>query len=259
MRALFLPKAGAFIRYHDFPGEEPALVLLHGLGSASSCDFPYVARHPLFSGRRVVFPDLLGFGFSDKPDGFDYSLESHAETIFELLASLDLSKCFLFGHSMGGTIAIVLAARHPDLASRLTIAEANLDPGIGQISKMISDQEETDYVARGHSGILGNLILEAKTEPSLLIYSGAFSMADPLAVHRSATGLIRSTNPSPRELFLSMRMPRSFIFGERSLPDSDVGFLGSKGIKVLVVPGAGHAMMHDNPEGFASKLSESFE
>lgn len=259
MKSLWIPEFDAYIRFHDLPGDEPALVLLHGLGSASSADFPSITHRPGLSRFRFILPDFFGFGYSDRPSNFDYSLQAHAETIFEIMSYLNLSGVNLFGHSMGGTIAVVLAAAHPELIDRLVLAEANLDPGKGQASKMIANQSECDYVTKGHIQFIESIRQGIRDAPSLSSYAGALEIADPKAMYKSAVGLMRGTLPTPRELFLSMKIPRAFIVGEYSLPDPDVDLLHAAGINVLIVPKAGHAMMHDNPDGFALALLQSFQ
>jgi pimeloyl-ACP methyl ester carboxylesterase len=258
MKALRISGCKAYIRFHDLPGAEPAIVLLHGLGSASSADFPEVAHQPVLSRFHLILPDFLGFGFSDRPAHFDYSLKAHAETIYQIIRHLGLSNICLFGHSMGGTVAIALTASHPELVSRLVLAEANLDPGIGQASKMIAAQTEQDYKERGHTQFLQDIQQEIQHTPGLSGYAGALGIADPVAMHRSAVGLIQGTAPSQRQLLFSMTIPRSFLFGEYSLPDPDVKNLQAKGINVLIVPQAGHGMMDDNPRGFGSALVQAF-
>jgi pimeloyl-ACP methyl ester carboxylesterase len=160
---------------------------------------------------------------------------------------------------MGGAIAIALTAAYPQLVGRLVIAEANLDPGKGQASKAIASQSEYDYVTNGHNRFLASIRQGIRDEPGLSVYAGALEIADPKAMYKSAVGLIRGTLPAQRELFLSMKIPRAFIFGENSLPDPDVDLLRSAGINVLIVPQAGHAMMLDNPDGFALALLQSFQ
>ena len=92
---------------------------------------------PALVGHHSVLVDLLGHGYSDGPQDFNYSLEEHAQTVAELLEHLALRDCVLFGHSMGGAVAITLAALRPELVSQLVIAEGNLDPGGGIISAAI--------------------------------------------------------------------------------------------------------------------------
>jgi pimeloyl-ACP methyl ester carboxylesterase len=259
MKSLLIPQYDAYIRFLDLPGDEPAWVLLHGLGSASTADFPSITHRPELSRFRFILPDFFGFGFCDRPVNFDYSLQSHAETIYQVIISLGISGVNLFGHSMGGSIAVALTAAHPELINRLVLAEANLDPGQGQASKMIAEQSESTYVEKGHKLFIASIRRGIKDEPGLSSYIGALKIADPRAMHKSADGLIRGTIPSQRELFMSMKMPRAFFFGEYSLPNPDVDKLPSGGIKIYIVPKAGHSMMQDNPEGFALALLQSFQ
>jgi len=258
MKSIWLPEQRACIRFHDFPGDEPAVVLLHGLGAASSADFSSVARLPGLSRYRLILPDFLGFGFSDRPADFAYSLEAHAETVYQILHHRGISSIYLFGHSMGGAVAVALAAAHPKLIRRLVLAEANLDPGIGGASRMIASQTESEYVTRGHREFLWGIEQESRRSPALSGYAGALKLADPIAMHRSAVGLIRGTVPPQRQIFLSITIPRSFIFGEHSLPDPDVDNLQKSNISVFIVPRAGHGMMDENPEGFERALLEAF-
>lgn len=141
MRAQYLGKLDAFLRYLDLGCSAPARVYVHGLGLSSSTLVP-VAAHPALAGRRTLVIDLLGFGLSDKPDGFGYGVEEHADCVIELLDALGLESCELVGHSSGGSIAIVVASRRPDLVSALVVAEANLDPGAGPFSGAILARSE---------------------------------------------------------------------------------------------------------------------
>ncbi|MBN1440510.1 MAG: alpha/beta fold hydrolase [Anaerolineales bacterium] len=259
MNALWLAEQRAFIRFLDYPGEEPALVLLHGLGSASTADFAGLARDPVLSRFRLILPDFLGFGYSDRPEDFDYSLEGHAQTVSAVLRHLGLATANVFGHSMGGSVAVVLAAAHPEQVRRLVLAEANLDPGVGGASKTIAAQTEEEYLAGGHALFLRAMAAEIGKSPSAACFAGALKAADPLAVHRSAAGLIHGAVPSQRRLFLAMKIPRAFLFSAESRSDPDVEILRGGGIDVFIVPNSGHGMMHDNPEGFRQALARSFD
>ena len=80
MRSTYLPGAGGHLRWIDIPGDGPARVYLHGLGCAGSADFTGIAAHPALHGARSIVVDLLGHGFSDRPQDFPGTLEAHAET-----------------------------------------------------------------------------------------------------------------------------------------------------------------------------------
>jgi len=255
MRSLYLPQPKAHLRYFDLPGIEPACVYLHGLGCAASSDFPPVAVRPPLNRYRSLLIDFLGFGYSGRPAGFSYSLEDHAQTAALLLDHLGLNGCVLIGHSMGGSVAITLAARRTDLVSALVAAEANLDPGVGTLSSQIASFSETDYVASGHRKMLRAAVLDGlRGDMAMAAYAASFGLADPLGTHRSAVGLLRGTEPSMRRNLVELTLPRAFVFGQQNLPDPDETRLAKKGVDVLIIPGAGHAMMEDNPDGFAEVI-----
>lgn len=260
MQSKFLRNWGAYLRYHDLPGREPARVYLHGLGSASSADYPTVVAHPALRQHRSLLIDFLGFGFSDRPEAFGYSLEDHARTIADLLDDLGLLGCAIIGHSMGGSVAITLAALRPDLVSRLVVAEANLDPASGAISTSIASQTETGFKTRGLAILMGEVAAQAEGGSlSSAAYLSTLRAASPHAIYHSAVSLVRGTQPTMRERFVGLTIPRAFIFGEESLPDDDAEQLPQYGISVLTVPNAGHGMAHDNPGGFAEAIAMALQ
>lgn len=249
MKSFVLQSVGSCLRYHDIPGDGRPLIMLHGLGCASSCDYPRIACDPALAGRRMVLLDLLGSGFSDRPEGFGYTVEDHAHTVAELVTNLAPGSLDLYGHSMGGAVAIVAAALLGDRVRHLVMGEPNLDPGGGTFSRKVAALPEDDYVAHGHQ----DLVKAARTEGNG-IWAASMSISAPYAVHRSATSLVAGGTPPWRELLYAMKMPRTIIFGEASLPDPDTERLLQQGVGVGVVPQAGHGMIVENPGGVASAL-----
>lgn len=59
-------------------------------------------------GYRVIAPDFLGRGFSDKRDGFDRSFQEQARMILALLAQLGIARIHVVGHDTGGAVALIL-------------------------------------------------------------------------------------------------------------------------------------------------------
>lgn len=256
MKSFLLQEMQAFLRYEDLSGEGPANVFLPGLMIASHPTFADILhRRPPLAKRHSVFVDLLGSGLSDAPEDFGYSLEEHAGIVARLLDELDLKGCHVVGYSMGGAVAITLASVRPDLVSRLVLMEANLDPGGGSVSKGIAEQTEEAFCAHGFKALIKHFRDEGLAgNSSLAAVAGLIQIAAPHALYRSAVGLVRGTQPTMRERLLQMEIPRSFIFGERSLPDPDWDELGSQGVQVLEVKNAGHNMAWDNPGGVAEAL-----
>ncbi len=154
MDTFFLAQWQAYLRYFDLPGTGPTSVYLAGLGGAASAVYPRSVCEPGLAPRRSFIVDWLGCGYSDRPEQFSYSIDDHAATIAALLEHLRLTACTVIGHSMGGAVAIVLAAKWPDLVARLVLAEANLDAGGGMFSQSIAHQSEADFIRHGYQELL---------------------------------------------------------------------------------------------------------
>ncbi|VEB43785.1 acetoin dehydrogenase E2 subunit dihydrolipoyllysine-residue acetyltransferase [Chromobacterium violaceum] len=118
----------------------------------------------------------------------------------------------LYGHSMGGSVAIELATLLPDRIRRLVLAEPNLDSGGGAYSRALASWSEADYVARGHREIIRTFGADSPN------WAGSMAIASPLAVHRAAKGLIAGSAVSWREQLRALSMPRRIIFGENRCP-----------------------------------------
>ena len=252
MHSLTIASCGATIRYHDIPGSGRPLIFVHGLGCSSSSDYPSIAADERLKNRRRILIDLLGSGFSDKPVGFSYRVEAHADVLLDVLLELKLSRVDLVGHSMGGSIAITAAGKRPDLVSGLILSEPNLDSGGGFFSRRIAEQTEEMYVGAGHS----QMIREAKDSGNE-IWAGTMAVSSPIAVYRAARSLIQGTEPSWRNQLERFSIPRTVLFGELSLPDSDMERLRIHGVHVAIVPKAGHSMIWENPSGVAGAIAEA--
>ncbi|PZD94742.1 alpha/beta hydrolase [Paenibacillus sambharensis] len=238
-----------YVRYHDFPGEAAPILFLHGLGCAGSFDFPQVAAQPELSGHRRILVDMLGAGFSDKPADFLYDVNSHAEYLLELITSLELHDFILFGHSFGGAVALSLADKCRDRLRSVILSEANLDNGGGFVSRVIADYNETDFVEYGFDEVISKNRRAADK-----LWAASLSVWSPLAAHRVSKSLVEGQSPSWRDIFYSLTCSKTFIFGERSLPDPDVQELSGRDIHIEIVKQAGHSMAWENPQGLAAAI-----
>lgn len=250
MKSFSVPDAGGSLRYHDLPGEGPALVMIHGLGCASSCDYPTVAADPALRGRRMLLVDLLGSGFSDRPEAFGYTIDDHAGCIVALVDALELPQVDLFGHSMGGTVAIAAAAMLGQRLGRLVVGEPNLDPGGGQFSRGIAAIPEPEYRANGQDAIVRDARAEGND-----IWATSLARSAAYAVQRTARSLVEGSDPTWRGVLISLAVPRTLIIGERSLPYDDASGLPEAGVAIVIVPQAGHSIPWDNPAGLAAAIA----
>ncbi|MEI9429033.1 alpha/beta fold hydrolase [Mesorhizobium sp. Cs1299R1N3] len=112
------------IAYVEIAGAGPPLLLVHGFTDTSR-SFSLLAPH--LAGRRLIMPDLRGHGASQAGDGC--SVADFAEDIAGLIRHLRLGQPVVVGHSLGGMVAIALAARQPDLIGGLVVLASALKPG----------------------------------------------------------------------------------------------------------------------------------
>lgn len=124
-----LQHAGCTVRWHDLPGTGDPVVFIHGLGCASSYEYPRVVRDPQFGGCRTILIDLPGSGYSDKPEHYSYKTTDQARVVAELMDHLKLDAFWLYGHSMGGSIAIEAAGLLASRVKGLMVSEPNFMPG----------------------------------------------------------------------------------------------------------------------------------
>ncbi|MBB6486151.1 alpha/beta fold hydrolase [Rhizobium lusitanum] len=252
MRSFAIQSSTARLRYLQFDGGSTPLLMIHGLGCASSFEYPHVALAPTLRGRRLILLDLLGFGYSDRPDDFSYRIHDHALQVFSFIEAQNFERIDIYGHSMGGSVAIETADLLGSKVKHLVLSEANLDNGGGTFSRAIAAFKEADYVNSGHDAYLTEAERAGNRE-----WAAMMRASSALAVHRSATSLVEGSSPDWRSRFLKHPSRKTFIFGERSLPDADVPFLSSSGISVRIVAAAGHSMATENPEGLAKAIAEA--
>lgn len=102
-----------FYRDTDNSQSSSALLLVHGFPT-SSWDWAKVWDALSAKFPRVVAPDMIGFGYSSKPQAYDYSIFDQAELHEKLLAQLGVKRIHILAHDYGDTVAQELLARHED-------------------------------------------------------------------------------------------------------------------------------------------------
>jgi pimeloyl-ACP methyl ester carboxylesterase len=243
MESFFSAVANCRVRWLDLPGTGTPLVFVHGIGCASSYEYPRVVADKNFAGRRAILIDLPGFGYSEKPKDYRYSITEQAQVVAELISHLKLEKFFLYGHSMGGSISIDAAPLLGENLCGLVVSEPNFHPGGGFFSRQICSTSEADYVSSIH-----HLMVSDESGP----WAGSLAVAAPWAVWRGADSLIKGNNWL--DIFAALRKPKALIFGAESLPDSDFEHIKTMKITTEVLPDCGHSMSWENPSALANAL-----
>ena len=104
----------------DSGSEDDPVVFLHGIPTNSFlwCRLAF----SLAEQRRVIVPDLVGYGNSDAHDGFDRSIRAQEQALGDLLEELGLDSVALVSHDIGSGVALRYGAHHPDRVGKLVVS-----------------------------------------------------------------------------------------------------------------------------------------
>ncbi len=251
---------------------DPTVVLVHGQPT-----WGYLYRHvipPLVSqGLRVVVPDLIGFGRSDKPTGReDYTYAQHVAWVREALFEvLDLREIYYFGQDWGGLIGMRLLAENPERFAGVVMANTGLPTGDvpmpeewQRFREMVERAEHLDVGRMVDSGCVRSL-----TPAELAAYDAPFPSEDHCAGVRSFPGLVPNRPDDPAaaanraawEVLSSLTTPLLCAFSDRD-PVTRGGdrwmrakIPGAADQPHTTIEGAGHFLQEDQPERVTEVLA----
>lgn len=158
------------------PRDGPVVLCLHGEPTWS---YLYRKMIPVFTaaGMRVLAPDLVGFGRSDKPaERADYSYRKHVKWMSDWLAATGVSGVTLLGQDWGGLIGLRLLAEQPDIFARFSLSNTGLPTGDHELSEAFHrwrqfSQEDPDF----DTGFIVNLFGHGGlTDAALAAYRAPF-------------------------------------------------------------------------------------
>ncbi|MDP4652327.1 MAG: alpha/beta fold hydrolase [Haliea sp.] len=113
---------GYRIHYLD-EGQGDVVVFLHGSGPGASGHSNFKGNYPALvaGGYRCIVPDHIGYGFSDKPDDVDHTLDFFVQCVKQTLDCAGVERCSVVGNSLGGAVALGLALEYPELVEKLIL------------------------------------------------------------------------------------------------------------------------------------------
>ena len=115
-------EAGGYRTHYHETGNGEVLLFIHGSGPGVTAWANWRLAIPVFAEHyRVLAPDVLGFGYSDRPAGIAYGKDVWVEHLIAFLDAKGVTKCHIVGNSMGGGLAIALAVKRPDLVDRMVL------------------------------------------------------------------------------------------------------------------------------------------
>lgn len=218
------------------------LIMLHGLGDSAITTFkPRLSQSPL-TDTPVLFIDLPGFGESRYTPDHAATIARYASDVAGVLTMLNIEHASVFGHSMGGNIAIQLAHDYPHLVDRLIVAEALLEAGQSVLAAGIIRFSEEAFVNRRYPTLVRATSLQAhRGDVAAAAFLPPLHMADPVAMYRAAASLLADGAATTATILVNLPIPRTFLLGETTISVTSV--LESAQIRVSRIPGAGHNML----------------
>ncbi|MGY1696921.1 MULTISPECIES: haloalkane dehalogenase [unclassified Geodermatophilus] len=226
------------------PADGEVVVLLHGEPSWS-----FLWRHVIgeltAAGLRVVAPDLVGFGRSDKPtDPAAYSYAAHVEWVRQALFDrLGLTDVTLVGQDWGGLIGLRLVAEHPDRFARVVVANTGLPTGDTPMSEAFLAWQRFAATARAFDvgRIVANGTVTDLPPEVVAAYDAPFPDEASKAGARAFPALVPTTPDDPAAAAnraawqVLARFDRPFL---TAFSDSDPITAGADRVFQQVVPGA---------------------
>lgn len=129
---------GILTNYHDV-GEGDPVLFVHGSGPGVSAWANWRLSIPVVAKKfRVIAPDMVGFGFTERPEGIEYSMDNWIAQLIGLLDALGIEKVHLVGNSFGGALALATTIRYPRRVKRLVLMGSvgvpfELSPGLDAV------------------------------------------------------------------------------------------------------------------------------
>ncbi len=233
-------------------GPDETVVFLHGLGCSKE-SFNQAFMSESMSNYSIVTFDFVGFGDSDKPADFSYSLADQAEVTKRVLNTLNLGgkPIHIVAHSMGGVVGLLLSRMINNIASFMSV-EGNLvaeDAGI--ISRDIASQNPESFLNEGFKKAHESLAL-SKTE-SDNEWSRWFMGSDPVATYLSARSLVQWSDSGKLMPWFNSLYNKGFLHGSKTGIDHLTPLF--EAVKIYEVSDAGHFMMLDSPVRFYELVS----
>ena len=244
-------------------GRGAPLVLVHGLATTRDIWNPVVGR--LSRRRRVVTLDLPGFGQSP-PVGRGFELDAVAERVARTVGARGVRAPFdLVGHSLGAAVALTLAARRPELVSRLVlVAPAGFQPL--PVVSLLAPGVEVLLAARRRLAPLTDLALGRKLLLSMAVADGAaiaptqarLMVEASAGASRTAAAFHAVAGADLRPLLIETQAPLGLIWGgrDRTIPARKAQLLFGvrPDCRLELLPSAGHVPMVERPSEFAAAL-----
>ncbi len=235
--------------------EGPPLVLLHGFPLDGRMWEPQAS--PLSTVRKVLVPDLLGFGKSPPMEGA-WSLADQADALEGTLSSMGVRRIVLCGLSMGGTLAVAFAARHPDRLAGLILMDGKAGAE-SEEGKAIRTRFVDQVKAEGTRNLVEGYAIKLLAPDTRAGRPELVETLKEIMAEQSPETVIRTLEairdrPDLEGSLGGISCPALLVVGEKDLFVSPLEMramaLAIPQGRLVVIPGVGHMSNMEAPETF---------
>lgn len=254
----FFEANGLRLNYVDWGNVgAPPMILLHHVNSQSRT-WDRFARQ-VRGKYHVVALDMRGHGDSEWAGAGQYTTEDYAKDVAALVSHLELDRTILLGGSTGGRVALVYAALHPERVSALVMEDVGAvrPPSIASnfAERLAAGDPEFDTIEEWAAHLRGrNQRTPAEVFQHLAQHSTRRLPSGKLVLKRDPAILMDMQPLELWEYVEKIRAPLLLVLGSESTivgEDQQIRFRQIQpDIEIVVVPGAGHIVVHDKPDEF---------
>lgn len=247
---------GAKIHYLE-AGSGPVVILVHGLGGDASNWAPTIG--PLAQKYRVIVPDQIGFGKSDKPL-INYRVGTLVDFLAGLYKELKIERASLVGNSLGGWTVAAFALAHPEKVDRLVLVDAAGFALTGDLDPKVLDglnPSTRAAVKEMMPLVFHNTQMFASDAAVDAFYTRRVSAGDGYTIQRFIDSISKGQDVLDKKLG-AVKQPTLIIWGrEDGLTPLTMGERFKKeisGSQLFIIEKCGHVPQLENPKEFNTAL-----
>jgi len=233
-------------------GDAPTIVMIHGFGGNT---FSY--RHQivdLAQDYRCVAIDLKGFGYSERPDGGDYSLTAQARLVLGAMDALGIDKATLIGQSMGGEVVMRLAGMAPDRVERMILAASVPGKRMPIVPRVSVRRRRIDPIAKLVAESSWRRLFYDRSQPDFAQIRAEYEKpARIYGTSRTVWEMWEGIRHDERIDFAGLRQPVLILWAEKErilpLPGRSLRWLQAQLPQAVTehIPASGHMLLEEQP------------
>ena len=248
---------------YEVTGQGNVIVFLHGMTGSTQ---DWANQVSLLSPKyKVITRDQRGHGKSAAPEGDEqYSVPIFADDVFALLRMLDIKKCCLAGHSIGGFTTLQFALEHPDMITALVLVDTSsgqfaTDPSLAQLRQKQNELARSQGMEAAFEFSIANnpmMIESLQRHPELREVTRRkmlMTSVDGSIYGMSAIGKWEAVTPRLSEI----KVPALIYWGEEDLGFTEAVQVLKEGIadsELVTFKGVGHNPHEEAPDAFNEAL-----